>query len=106
MTQAQPSVGRQSDVLRRTSFLLRKRRRTAYIPQEDMMSEYYTLRDASRILAVPPYKITYLLAIGACPEPARIGGRRCFTITDLAKLAELLNVQLTRELHLKDQLAR
>lgn len=70
------------------------------------MTEYYTLRDACRILAVPPYRITYLLEIGACPEPLRIAGRRCFTITDLARLAELLNIQLTQELQLKDQLAR
>ena len=65
------------------------------------MSDYYLLSDAATILHCKPYQITYLLATRQLPEPLRIGGRRVFTISDLTRIAELLQLDTIRELRIR-----
>jgi DNA-binding transcriptional MerR regulator len=61
------------------------------------MQQYYLLRDAARLLGSKPHIITYLLSNGSVPEPDKIGGRRCFSVKDLHRLAERLGVELDLE---------
>jgi len=58
-----------------------------------METEYYTLRDAARILVVKPYQIVYAISVGLLPEPRRLGGRRIFTIEELAHVSEVLKLE-------------
>jgi DNA-binding transcriptional MerR regulator len=62
-----------------------------------MQQEYFTLGRAAEILAVKPYVLTYLLATKKVAEPARVGGRRMFTASDLAKISEYLKVSAGRD---------
>lgn len=64
-----------------------------------MCTDYFTLGDAARILAVPPYQITYLLSTGKLPEPKRIGNRRLFTHADLCTISEYLKLGQGKEGH-------
>ena len=57
------------------------------------MQHYWLLGDAARLLGVQPHIITYLLTNRLVPEPARIGGRRCFDMDDLRRIAEKLGVE-------------
>lgn len=62
------------------------------------------LADVSRILRVQPYKIVYLLTTRQVPEPRlRIGGKRVFTMADVHRLAEKLQVDLAHELIAKGE---
>jgi DNA-binding transcriptional MerR regulator len=63
-----------------------------------MQQQYYLLREAARLLKTRPHIITYQLSNGAVPEPDRIGGRRCFSVKDLHRLAEKLGVELDLDL--------
>lgn len=58
----------------------------------------FLLREAAEYLNCKPYQITYLLNTKKVPEPKRIGGRRCFCVGDLLRLAE----QLSRTLDMKE----
>lgn len=70
-------------------------------------SEFYLLSDVARILRCRPSKIVYLLVTRQIPEPAlRIGNRRVFTMTDIHRLSEKLQVELAQELINKDNLRR
>lgn len=53
--------------------------------------QLFLLREAAEMLNCQPYQITYLLNTKKVPEPKRIGGRRCFCVGDLLRLAEKLN---------------
>jgi hypothetical protein len=57
-------------------------------------TDYFLLGDVARILRCQPYKIVYLLTTSQVPEPAlRIGNKRIFTIADVQRLSEKLQVQ-------------
>ena len=63
----------------------------------------YTIGEVARILEVQPYKIVYLINTGQVPEPAiRLGGRRAFTIEDMAGIAEKMSIQLGQQLGGRD----
>ena len=62
-----------------------------------MDQEYFLMSDAARVLGCKPYQISYLLATRAVPEPARIGGRRVFVISDLVRISEVLKIQLGQD---------
>lgn len=66
-----------------------------------MHQEYFTLGRAAEILAVKPYVLTYLLATKKVAEPARVGGRRMFTTSDLARISEYLKVSHGEEGHVR-----
>jgi len=66
-----------------------------------MNKEYYLLGDAARLLGCQAYQISYLLLTRKVPEPLRIGGRRVFTLGDLTKIAELLELDTIRELKIR-----
>lgn len=68
-----------------------------------MKNDYYLLSDVVRLLKVPPYKITYVLNTRKIAEPARIGGRRCFTETDIDTIATALGIQRVPETDRGDQ---
>lgn len=62
-------------------------------------TDYFLLGDVARILRCQPYQIVYLLSTRQVPEPAlRIGNKRIFTIADMQRLADKLQVQLAQEL--------
>jgi DNA-binding transcriptional MerR regulator len=68
-----------------------------------MTNDYYTLADVSELLQVPAYRITYLLATRQVPEPGRIGNRRLFTLSDIQRIAEKLEVELMGELSARER---
>ena len=49
---------------------------------------------ASKMLGVPTYKITYAHATGKVREPGRVFGKRAYRTSDLSALAEHFKVQL------------
>jgi hypothetical protein len=62
-------------------------------------TDYFLLGDVARILRCQPYQIVYLLTTRQVPEPAlRIGNKRVFTIADMQRIAEKLQVQMAQEL--------
>ena len=64
-----------------------------------MEQNYYTMSQAVDMLGgVKAYQISYLLMTRQIPEPARIGGRRCFTLPELARISEILKLDLARDL--------
>lgn len=63
-----------------------------------MNQGYYSLADAAKILRCPPYRIVYLLTTGQVPEPYRVGNKRLFTIEDLSRLSERLDVEIAQDL--------
>jgi len=68
-------------------------------------TEYFLLSDVARLLGVQGYKIIYQLVTGKVQEPRlRIGGRRIFTIEDIHRIAEKLQIQLAQELAAKGEL--
>lgn len=44
---------------------------------------YFSLGEASKLLNIPKYKLTYLLETGKVKEPIRVGGKRLFTKTEI-----------------------
>jgi len=56
--------------------------------------QLFLLREAAEMLNCRPYQVTYLLNTKQVPEPKRIGGRRCFCVDDLLRLADKLNRKL------------
>jgi DNA-binding transcriptional MerR regulator len=69
-----------------------------------MPDELYTLTDVARILKLKPHVINYALLTGRIPEARRVGGRRLFTLDDLANIAHIMNVQIIPELIQKGRL--
>ncbi len=64
-----------------------------------MDTEYFLLSDVSRILRCQNYHIVYLLTTRQVQEPRlRIGGKRIFTIHDIQRIAEKLQVPLAQEI--------
>lgn len=62
-------------------------------------TEYFLLGQVARILRCQPYQIAYLLMTRQVPEPRlRIGNKRIFTIADMQRLADKLQVQMAHEL--------
>ncbi len=62
-------------------------------------TEYFLLGQVANILRCQPYQIVYLLTTRQVPEPRlRIGNKRIFTIADMQRLAEKLQVQMAQEL--------
>ncbi len=64
-----------------------------------MQPELHSLSGVSDILHVAPHRILYLLSTRAVPEPRlRVGGRRLWSLEEIALLAEKLKIQLGTEL--------
>lgn len=62
-------------------------------------TEYFLLGQVARILRCQPYQIAYLLMTRQVPEPRlRIGNKRIFTVPDMQRIAEKLQVQMAQEL--------
>src|SRR5271157_375481 len=62
-------------------------------------TEYFLLGQVARILRCQPYQIAYLLMTRQVPEPRlRIGNKRIFTVADMQRIAEKLQVQMAHEL--------
>lgn len=68
-----------------------------------MDMDFFSLRDVARILRVQPYQVAYLISTGKVPEPRQIGGMRIFTLADLHRIAEKLQVALAQELIAKGE---
>jgi hypothetical protein len=56
------------------------------------MSTLFSTGEASKILGVPIYKMTYAHSTGKVKEPCRIFGKRAYRKPDLAALAEHFKV--------------
>jgi len=52
------------------------------------MTELFTTGEVSKLLAIKPYQLTYVLSLGIVPEPKRLSGRRLFTKTDIERLRQ------------------
>jgi DNA-binding transcriptional MerR regulator len=57
------------------------------------MTDYLTLGDVSRLLMVPPHRILYLISTRKVPEPMRVGGRRIWTMEQVAEISEKLTIE-------------
>jgi hypothetical protein len=67
-------------------------------------TDFFLLGDVARILRCQPYQIVYLLTTRQVPEPAlRIGNKRVFTLPDIQRVAEKLQVQLAHDLVAQDR---
>lgn len=66
-----------------------------------MQPEYYTLSQAAALLGTKQHRINYLLINGQIPEPYQIGGRRLFTLPELATISTILKLDIARELQAK-----
>lgn len=67
-------------------------------------TEFFLLSDVARILRCQPYQIVYLLTTRQVPEPRlRIGNKRVFTMNDISRLAEKMQVDLAHELIAKGE---
>ena len=61
-------------------------------------TDFFLLGDVARILRCQPYQIVYLLSTRQVAEPElRIGNKRVFTIADVQRIAEKLQVQMAQE---------
>lgn len=70
-----------------------------------MNQELYSLGDVSKMLNVQAHRILYLLSTRAVPEPSlRVGGRRLWSLPEIAVVAEKLKIQLGAELERERQL--
>lgn len=59
------------------------------------MTNLYTMRDVTRILGIPPYKVNYAYSAGLIEEPKlRLAGKRVFQPSDLQRLASHFNVEI------------
>lgn len=59
-------------------------------------TNYFLLGDVARILRCQPYQIVYLLTTNKVPEPTlRIANKRVFTLADVHRLAERLQVHFS-----------
>ena len=58
-----------------------------------MFHELFSLADVCKLLHVKPHKILYLLSVGEVPEPRlRVGGRRLWTVPEIALISEKLSL--------------
>ena len=54
--------------------------------------EYFTLKDVSKILDVPYYRIEYLIRSGKIPEiPKSSSGNRVFKISDIESIKKVIS---------------
>ena len=61
-------------------------------------TNYFLLGDVARILRCQPYQIVYLLTTRQVPEPTlRIGNRRVFTIADVQRIDEKLQLPVSTD---------
>ena len=64
-----------------------------------MEMDIYSLKDVARILHCQPYRITYLISTGQVPDTRlRVGGKRIFTLADVQRISEKLNMQMGMKL--------
>lgn len=69
-----------------------------------MDMDFFSLKDVARILRCQPYQVVYLISTGKVPEPRlRIGGKRIFTLADIHRIAEKLQLGLAQELVAKGE---
>ena len=63
-----------------------------------MNETLFSIKEAARILRVQPYQIAYLLDNNRVPEPkVRLGNRRAFSVEDIQRLADRLNVKPAKD---------
>jgi len=68
-------------------------------------TDFFLLSDVAKLLRVHGYQIVYQMVQNPTLEPRlRIGGRRIFTIEDIHRIAEKLQIQLAGELAAKGEL--
>lgn len=64
-----------------------------------MQPELFSLSDVADLLAVKPHRILYLLSTRAVPEPRlRVGGKRLWTLEEIAVVSEKLKIQLATDM--------
>ena len=69
-----------------------------------MDTDFFSLGDVARILRCQPYQVVYLISTRQVPEPRlRIGGKRIFTMPDIHRIAEKLQVALAQEMIAKGE---
>ena len=61
------------------------------------MNKFYSLGEVSQRLAVPTYRILYLLNSRQIDEPQRVAGRRVWTIGQIDCIAEKLKARSDKE---------
>lgn len=71
---------------------------------QPMPEELFTLSDIARILKLKPHVVNYAMLSGRLPEVRRVGGRRLFTLDDLATIAHIMDVQIVPELQARGRL--
>jgi DNA-binding transcriptional MerR regulator len=62
-----------------------------------MEQEFYSLGEAALMLQCQPHRIMYLFSTRAVPEPLRVGGRRLFSLQDIAAIAEKMKQQVAAQ---------
>lgn len=63
-----------------------------------MQPQLFSLGDVAKILCTQPYRIVYLLNVGAVPEPRlRVAGKRLFTHEEIVPIAERLKIDLAAD---------
>lgn len=64
-----------------------------------MQPQLFSLGDVAKLLSTQPYRIVYLLNVGAVPEPRlRVAGKRLWTHEEIVPIAERLKLDLGAEL--------
>lgn len=59
------------------------------------MTQLYTMRDVTKTLGIPHYKVNYAYSAGLVEEPElRLGGKRVFQQSDIQRLATHFNVEI------------
>ena len=87
-----------NDLFYRDDNIVMMRNRIGRIDTVMNNTEFFLLGDVARILRCQPYQIVYLLSTRQLPEPMRIGNKRVFTIADMQRIADKLQLQLAQEL--------
>lgn len=63
-----------------------------------MQQQLYSLSGVAELLQVKPYRILYMLSVGAVPEPRmRVAGKRLWTIEETVPVSERLQLQAAAE---------
>ena len=62
-----------------------------------MTQQIYSLGEVARKLNMKPHIINYALTTGRIPEVRKVGHRRVFTNSDLARIAEIMGCQFDLE---------
>lgn len=65
-----------------------------------MQHKLFSLGDVAKLLRTQPYRIVYLLNVGAVPEPRiRAAGKRLWTHEEIVPIAEKLKIDLATDLN-------